>query len=62
MLSYARVASGPQLSVFARARGQVGGWQPSGPRLFDPFTATDDRGTSYQVSIRDIGSGPWGGR
>ena len=60
VLSYARVASGPQLSVFARARGQVGGWQPSGPRLFDPFTATDDRGTSYQVSIRDIGSGPMG--
>jgi hypothetical protein len=60
VLSYARVASGPQLSVFARARGQVGRWQPSGPRLFDPFTATDDRGTSYQVTIRDIGSGPTG--
>lgn len=60
VLSYARVASGPQLSVFARARGQAGGWQPSGPRLFDPFTATDDRGTAYQVRIRDIGSGPMG--
>ena len=60
VLSYARVASGPQLSVFARARDQSGGWQPSGPRLFDPFTATDDRGTTYQVRIRDIGSGPMG--
>ena len=60
VLSYARVASGPQLSVFARTRDQSGRWQPSGPRLFDPFTATDDGGTSYQVGIRDIGSGPMG--
>jgi hypothetical protein len=38
LLSYARVASGPQFSVFARTR------QPSGPRLFDPFTAPTIRG------------------
>ena len=56
LLSYARVASGPQLSVFARTRDQSGLWEPAGPRLFDPFTATDDRGTGYQVTIRDIGS------
>jgi hypothetical protein len=56
LLSYARVASGPQFSVFARERQPAGLWEPSGPRLFDPFTATDDRGTSYQVTIRDIGS------
>jgi hypothetical protein len=56
LLSYARVASGPQFSVFARERRPSGRWEPSGPRLFDPFTATDDRGTSYQVTIRDIGS------
>lgn len=56
MLSYARVASGPQFSVVARTRRPSGRWEPSGPPLFDPFTATDDRGTSYQVSIRDIGS------
>jgi len=56
LLSYARVASGPQLSVFARTR-QPSGWrEPSGPRLFDPFTAVDDQGTRYQVTIRDIGS------
>ena len=55
-MSYARVASGPQLSVFARERPPSGRWEPSGPRLFDPFTATDDRGASYQVTIRDIGS------
>ena len=60
LMSYARVASGPQLSVFARTRDRSGLWEPSGPRLFDPFTATDDRGTSYQVGIRDIGSGPMG--
>ena len=56
LLSYARVASGPQFSVFARTRQPPGPWEPSGPRLFDPFTAIDDRGTSYQVTIRDIGS------
>jgi hypothetical protein len=51
-----RVASGPQFSVFARTRQPSGPWEPSGPRLFDPFTATDEQGTSYQVTIRDIGS------
>jgi hypothetical protein len=56
LLSYARVASGPQFAVFARERQPSGRWEPAGPRLFDPLTATDDRGTSYQVTIRDIGS------
>ena len=56
LLSYTRVASGPQFSVFARTRQPSGPWEPSGPRLFDPFTAADDQGTSYQVTIRDIGS------
>lgn len=56
LLSYARTASGPQLSVFARTCRSSGPWEPSGPRLFDGFTATDDHGTSYQVSIRDVGS------
>ena len=56
LLSYARVASGPQFSVFARTRQPSGRWEPSGPRLFDPFTATDDQGARYQVTIRDIGS------
>jgi hypothetical protein len=56
LLSYARPASGPQFSVFARTRRPSGPWEPSGPRFFDPFTAIDDRGTSYQVTIRDIGS------
>jgi hypothetical protein len=50
------VASGPQFSVFARTRQPSGRWEPSDPRLFDPFTATDEQGTSYQVTIRDIGS------
>ena len=56
LLSYARVAGGPQFSVFARTRQRSGWWEPSGPRLFDPFTAVDDQGTRYQVTIRDIGS------
>jgi hypothetical protein len=56
LLSYARVASGPQFSVFARERQPSGRWEPSGPRLFDPLTAADDQGTSYRVTIRDIGS------
>ena len=41
LVSYARVAPGPQFSVFARTRQPPGPWEPSGPRLFDPFTATD---------------------
>ena len=56
LLSYTRVASGPQFSVFARTRQPSGRWEPSDPRLFDPFTATDEQGTSYQLTIRDIGS------
>ena len=32
LLSYARVASGPQFSVFARERRPSGRWEPSGPR------------------------------
>jgi hypothetical protein len=60
LLSYARTACGPQFSVFARARGQSGRWEPARPHLFVPFTATDDRGTTYQAGIRDISSGPMG--
>lgn len=60
VLSYARTASGPQLSVLARTRDQSDEWQPSGPRLFDPFSATDDTGTRYQVDILPMGSGPTG--
>ena len=56
LLSYMRVSSGPQFSVFARTRDPSGRWEPSGPCLFDPFTARDDQGSSYQVSLRDIGS------
>jgi len=43
LLSYARTASGPQFSVFARTRHWSGAWEPSGPRFFDRFIATDDR-------------------
>ena len=32
LLSYARVAGGPQFSVFARTRQRSGWWEPSGPR------------------------------
>ncbi len=60
LLSYARMAPGPQLSAFARTRGKSELWQPARPRLFVPFTVTDDRGTTYQAGIRDISSGPLG--
>ncbi len=48
--------TGPQFNVVARTRSASGGWEPGGPRLFDSLTATDDRGRTYPVSIRDIGS------
>lgn len=60
LLSYARVASGPQLSLFAQKRRPSGLWELPRPDFFDPFTATDDRGTSYQIGVRDISSGPLG--
>ncbi len=56
LLSYARVVTGPQFNVVARTRSASGGWEPGGPRLFDSLTATDDRGRTYPVSIRGIGS------
>jgi DNA-binding CsgD family transcriptional regulator len=60
LLSYAETALGPQLSVFARTRRPPYRWAPTGPHFFEPFTATDDRGTSYRVSLRNIGGGPAG--
>jgi hypothetical protein len=84
LLSYAQTASGPQLSLFARARPRSGRPGPPGPRRPGPvissaarpgtpvmqewpgasrleqFTATDDRGTSYQMTVRDLGGGPDG--
>jgi hypothetical protein len=69
LMSYAQTASGPQLSLLARVRyhsgppgrhrpgGGVPDWpQPEVPFL-EQFTATDDRGTSYQMRIRDLGGG-----
>ena len=52
LLSYAQTASGPQLSLFTRGLAQ--------PTRLEQFTATDDRGTSYQVTVRDLGGGPGG--
>ncbi len=56
LLSYARTEVGPQLSLFVRSTRQVG---PSGPeaRSLEQFTATDDRGTRYQMMVRDLGGG-----
>jgi hypothetical protein len=56
LLSYARVEAGPQLSLFVRPSRQAG---PSGPeaRSLEKFTATDDRGTSYRMMVRDLGGG-----
>jgi hypothetical protein len=59
LLSYAQMESGPQLSLFMRARRQV---DPPGPeiRSLEQFTATDDKGTRYQMVVRNLGSGPEG--
>jgi hypothetical protein len=56
LLSYAQSEPGPQLSLFVRSTRQAG---PSGPeaRSLEQFTATDDRGTSYQMMVRDLGGG-----
>jgi hypothetical protein len=62
LLSYAQRTSGPQLSLFATARHPTEGvvaWGLDWPRasLLERFTATDDRGTSYQMTVRDLGGG-----
>jgi hypothetical protein len=56
LLSYAQTEPGPQLSLFVRCTRQAG---PSGPeaRMLEQFTATDDRGTRYQMMVRDLGGG-----
>jgi hypothetical protein len=56
LLSYAQTQAGPQLSLFLRSTRQAG---PSGPeaRSLEQFTATDDRGTHYQMRVRDLGGG-----
>jgi len=60
LLSYAETELGPQLSVFARTRVPPHWWAPTGPHFFERFAVTDDRGTSYRVSLRNIGGGPTG--
>ena len=59
LLSYAQTEPGPQLSLFIRSARQAG---PSGPeaRSLEQFTATDDRGTRYQMMVRDLGGGTEG--
>ncbi|HUB22105.1 MAG TPA: hypothetical protein VMA97_06835 [Streptosporangiaceae bacterium] len=56
LLSYAQTEPGPQLSLFVRSTRQDG---PSGPEAesLEQFTATDDRGTCYQMMVRDLGGG-----
>jgi hypothetical protein len=56
LLSYARTGPGPQLSLFVRSTRQDG---PSGPeaQILEQFTAADDRGTRYQMMVRDLGGG-----
>jgi hypothetical protein len=59
LLLYAQTEPGPQLSLFIRSTRQVG---PSGPeaRSLEQFTATGDRGTRYQMKVRDLGGGTGG--
>jgi len=62
LLSYAQRTSGPQLSLFATAhhptQGVVAwGLDWPGASILEQFTATDDRGSSYQLMTRDLGGG-----
>jgi hypothetical protein len=56
LLSYAQAEAGPRLSLFVRSTRQA---DPSGSdvRILEQFTATDDRGTRYQMTVRDLGGG-----
>jgi hypothetical protein len=56
LLSYAQTASGPQLNLVTIPLVQA--WPL--PSRLEQFTATDDRGTSYQMTVRDLGGGPDG--
>jgi hypothetical protein len=74
LLSYAQTAAGPQLSVLAPARLRpprpvvppeagpgrrlIDGWLPAS-RL-EQFTATDDRGARYQMTVLPMAGGPDG--
>jgi len=62
LLSYAQRASGPQLSLFVTAHHPTQGaaaWGLDWPgaSILEQFTATDDRGSSYQMMVRDLGGG-----
>ena len=56
LLSYAQTEPGHQLSLFIRPTRQDG---PSGPEagILEQFTATDDWGTRYQMTVSDLGGG-----
>jgi len=53
---YAQAEAGPRLSLFVRSTREAG---PSGSEagILEQFTATDDRGTRYQMTVRDLGGG-----
>jgi hypothetical protein len=62
LLSYAQRASGPQLSLFATAHhptqaAVAWGLDWPGATILEQFTATDDRGTGYQMMVRNLGGG-----
>jgi hypothetical protein len=56
LLSYAQTESGHQLSLFVRPTRQVDSAGPEA-RILERFTATDDRGTRYQMMVSNLGGG-----
>jgi hypothetical protein len=56
LLSYAQTGPGHQLSLFVRPTRQV---DSAGPEagILERFTATDDRGTRYQMTVSNLGGG-----
>jgi hypothetical protein len=56
LLSYAQTGPGHQLSLFMRPTRQV---DSAGPEagILEQFTATDDRGTCYQMMVSNLGGG-----
>ena len=57
LLSYAQTEPGHQLSLYVRPTRQVVDPVGSEAGILEQFTATDDRGTRYQMMVSNLGGG-----
>jgi hypothetical protein len=57
LLSYAQTEPGHQLSLYVRSARQVADPVESEAGILEQFTATDDRGTGYQMMVSSLGGG-----